>query len=57
MSLDHALDSLFPIQARLPETEDYVEGPRAFSRNARLTGKANNEGSHYGYRLRWRKDH
>ncbi len=31
MSLDHALDSLFPIQARLPETEDYVEGPRAFS--------------------------
>ena len=31
MSLDHALDSLFPIQARLPETEDYVVGPRAFS--------------------------
>ena len=31
MSLEHALDSLFPIQARLPETEDYVEGPRAFS--------------------------
>jgi enoyl-CoA hydratase/carnithine racemase len=31
MSLDQALDAVFPTQARLPETADYVEGPRAFA--------------------------
>ncbi len=35
MPLERALDVLFPIQAEILETEDYVEGPRAFAEKRR----------------------